>query len=131
MKAFPLMYCLACLGGWGLIYLLSPNTCALAFQYVFQIASKKTLFMISSFLALPIVLLLEFRMVGPEKSSLRRILRPDASMVRDQLSCLGQVTGLSQIIGYLLTLGLPFFLGRYLIVLFPALKVLQFIDSFD
>jgi sterol desaturase/sphingolipid hydroxylase (fatty acid hydroxylase superfamily) len=132
VKAFLLIYGLASLSGWGLIFLLSPETYALAWQHLYNTFTYKPFtFMIVAVLALSIVLLLEFILVEPEKSSLRRILNPDASMARDQLSCLAHIIGLWFIVGYLLTLGLPFFLGKYLISLFPALTGLQFISLID
>ena len=118
--------------GWGLIYLISPN--------IFNFAWRKELqslflfsysIMLTTTLALLTVLLLEYILVGPEKSSLKRIFRPDASMLRDQICWILAATGLNSNIGFFLTLGLNFFLGDYLILVFPQLKKLSFINTFE
>ena len=114
MKFFPFIYSLICMIGWGLIYLISPN--------IFNFAWRKELqslflfsysIMLTTTLALLTVLLLEYILVGPEKSSLKRIFRPDASMLRDQICWILAATGLNSNIGFFLTLGLNFFLGDY------------------
>lgn len=134
LRRFGVYYIGFCALVWGVLYAFVPqefHRIAMAFRPYESSFLFNWRIIAISFSALILALIVELKTVGWKKSAFAKMRRPGPSTLRDQITCLLAMFGILDFVGYILTLGLPFFLGRNLLSVFPVLQKLQVIKMLD
>lgn len=131
---FAFFYVLVCALVWSIFYVIwTPFAIELV---TFALRESQAFFVNFNFarrllVALALSLIIELLFVGWERSSIKKVLHPSPSTVRDVIPCLLFMFGILDLISFFLLFGVPYFLGHGLKDFFPVLKQLAFISKID